>query len=38
MEERLRVSVSELQELEGLSKAVHEDNSGDAGLATEVRR
>jgi len=23
-------------ELEGLGKAVHEDNSGDAGLATEV--
>lgn len=28
--------MSELQELEGLGKAVHEDNSGDAGLATEV--
>lgn len=26
----------EVEELEALGKAVHEDNSGDAGLTTEV--
>eukprot|EP00752_Nemacystus_decipiens_P016834 g15066.t1 len=35
-EGRLKASVSELQELGELAKAVHEDNSGDAGLTTEA--
>ncbi|CAN0183651.1 unnamed protein product [Ectocarpus sp. 6 AP-2014] len=35
---RLRASVLEVEELEALGKAVHEDNSGDAGLTTEVTR
>ncbi|CAB1096384.1 unnamed protein product [Ectocarpus sp. CCAP 1310/34] len=35
---RLRASVLEVEELEALGKAVHEGNSRDAGLTTEVTR
>lgn len=33
---RLQASALEVEELEALGKTVHEDNSGDAGLTTEV--
>ncbi|CAM9557981.1 unnamed protein product [Ectocarpus fasciculatus] len=35
---RLQASALEVEELEALGKTVHEDNSGDAGLTTEVTR
>lgn len=35
--EKLEASTVEVQELEELGKTVHDHNSGDAGLTTEVR-
>ncbi|CAM9246056.1 unnamed protein product, partial [Hapterophycus canaliculatus] len=36
--EKLKASTLEVQKLEELGKTVHDDNSGDAGLTTEVAR
>ncbi|CAM9236169.1 unnamed protein product [Scytosiphon promiscuus] len=36
--EKVEASTVEVQELEELGKTVHDDNSGDAGLTTEVAR